>query len=268
MIPSSVVIRGAGDLATGIAHRLWFSGFAVIMLDLPRPLVVRRTVSFATAVYEGSIEVESVEAKLCDDPERAGEYLENRVIPVLVDPEAESLALLQPSIIIDAIMAKNNKVTKITDAELVIGIGPGFTAERDVHCVVETKRGHNLGKVYYRGAAAEDTSEPGMIGGYGRERILRAPSGGTFMARKEIGDIVRAGDVIAVIGQTEIRTEIDGLVRGMLYSGLEVTTGMKIGDVDPRGKSVNYNSISDKARAVGGGVLEAILHHYCFKSSL
>ncbi len=262
MIPRKVVVRGAGDLATGIAHRLWKSGFAVVMLELPKPLVVRRTVSYATAVYEGSIEVESVKAKLCDSPERVNEYLAGKIIPVLIDPQAESLVLLQPSIIVDAIMAKKNTATGIEDAELVIGIGPGFTAGKDVHAVVETKRGHNLGRVFYSGPAAEDTSEPGKIEGYGRERLLRAPSAGIFKPLKEIGDVVGAGDVVATVGQDKICTKIGGLVRGMLYPGLEVTAGMKIGDIDPRGMSVNYHNISDKARAVGGGVLEAILHRY------
>ena len=262
MIPRKVVIRGAGDLATGVAHRLWRSGFSVVMLELPKPLVVRRTVSFAAVVYEGSIVVESVQAELCSSPDRVNEYFTRKVIPVLIDPHAESLAMLQPSTVVDAIMAKNNKVTGIEDADLVIGIGPGFTAGKDVHAVVETNRGLNLGRVFYSGSAAKDTSEPGIIDGYGRERLLRAPSGGIFKPLRKIGDLVKAGETVASVGREEIKSLIDGMVRGMLYPSLEVTEGMKVGDIDPRGESADYKSISDKARAVGGGVLEAILHRY------
>ncbi|MGM0688180.1 MAG: selenium-dependent molybdenum cofactor biosynthesis protein YqeB [Bacillota bacterium] len=262
MIPRKIVIRGAGDLASGIAHRLFSSGFAVIMLELPKPLVVRRTVSFASVVYEGSIIVESVPAELCKSPEMVNEYFSRKIIPVLIDPDAKSLALLKPSIVVDAIMAKINRVTGIEDADLVIGIGPGFTAGRDVHAVVETKRGLDLGRVFYEGSAAEDTSEPGLINGYGKERLLRSTSGGIFKPLKKIGDLVEAGEIVASVGREDIKSAIDGMVRGMLYPGLDVKEGMKVGDIDPRGESIDYKSISDKARAVGGGVLEAIMHRY------
>ncbi len=262
MIPRKVVIRGAGDLATGVAHRLWHSGFLVIMLELPGPLVVRRNVAFASAVYEGSIEVENVRAELCPSPAKAGEYLERRVIPVLIDGEAKSLAFLEPSILIDAIMAKRNQVTIIDQADLTIGLGPGFTAGNDVHVVIETERGHNLGRVIHSGSAAEDTTVPGKISGYGIERLLRAPAGGIFRPVKEIGDTVGAGETVAFVDDRKINATISGLVRGMLYGGTRVAEGMKVGDIDPRGATVNYHLISDKARAVGGGVLEAILNRY------
>ncbi len=266
MIPKTVVIRGAGDLATGVASRLWDSGFSVIMLELPKPLVVRRTVSFATAIYEGSIVVEDTRAEHCLDPGNIRNLLEHRIIPVLEDPNAKLITFLKPSIIIDAIMAKKKTSTRITHADLVIGLGPGFEAGKDVHAVIETKRGHNLGIVYYHGSAAKDTSEPGKIEGYGKERLLRAPVEGIFKPYKKIGDIVKAGDIVAAVDDYEIKAEIDGLLRGMLYHNLKVTAGMKVGDIDPRGETVNYHCISDKARAVGGGVLEAILNRY-FKSS-
>jgi len=164
LIPKIVVIRGAGDLATGVASRLWNSGFSVVMLELPRPLVVRRTVSFATAIYEGSIVVEGTRAEHCPDPGNIKKMLEKRVVPVLKDPDAEMIVFLKPHILIDAIMAKKQTSTNIMHADLVIGLGPGFRAGEDVHAVVETKRGHHLGRVYYRGSAAKDTSEPGIIG--------------------------------------------------------------------------------------------------------
>lgn len=265
MIPRKVVIRGAGDLATGTAHRLCNAGFDVVMLELPRPLVVRRMVSFAAAVYEGEVEVEAVRSVLCPSPDQVSASLKKDVIPILIDPEGHSLTKLKPEILIDAIMAKQNRVTKLTDAELVIGLGPGFTAGQDVHVVIETLRGHNLGRVIYQGSAAEDTAEPTEIEGYGKERLLRAPVDGIFKPLKKIGDLVKAGDIVASIDRTQIYAAIDGLVRGILYPGLTVATGMKVGDIDPRGTAVDYLTISDKARAIGGGVLEAIMHHFYFQ---
>jgi len=264
MIPRLVLIKGAGDLATGIAHRLWRSGFDVVMLELPEPLVVRRTVSFATAIYENKIEVESVKAVLCHSTDEIGQYLDEKIIPVIIDPLAESVKALKPPVVIDAIMAKKNTGTFLTDAELVIGIGPGFTAGKDVNFVVETMRGHMLGRVISTGSAVDDTGVPAEIGGYGTERLLRSPIDGTIKPLKEIGNIVKAGETIALVDQAAVKSSIDGIIRGMLYSGLKVKKGLKIGDIDPRGEKVDCHSISDKARAVGGGVLEAILFHYFF----
>lgn len=262
MIPRKVIIRGAGDLATGVAHRLWNSGFSVVMLELPNPLVVRRTVSFASAVYENSITVENVTAKLCPQTDQVDHYINQNTIPVIVDPAGSILKKEKPHILIDAIMAKNNLLTDIKQAELVIGLGPGFNAGQDVHAVVETERGHNLGKVIYSGKAAADTGKPGVIGGYSSERLLRAPHSGCFEPKKDIGDIVIAGDTVALVGSTEIKTVIKGMVRGMLHANIKVESGTKVGDIDPRGNKVDFRAISDKARAVGGGVLEAILHRY------
>lgn len=262
MIPRKIIIRGAGDLATGVAHRLWNSGFSVVMLELPNPLVVRRTVSFASAVYENSITVENVTAKLCPQADQIDHYINQNTIPVIVDPAGSILIKERPHILIDAIMAKNNLLTDISQAELVIGLGPGFNAGQDVHAVVETKRGHNLGKVIYQGQAARDTGKPGVIGGYSSERLLRAPHGGCFEPQKDIGDIVEAGETVALINSTKIKAAINGMIRGMLHPGIKVEEGTKVGDIDPRGKLVDYRAISDKARAVGGGVLEAILHRY------
>ena len=262
MIPRKVIIRGAGDLATGVAHRLWNSGFSVVMLELPDPLVVRRTVSFASAVYENSITVESVTAKLCPQADQIDQYFDQNIIPVMVDPDGSILLKEKPPVLIDAVMSKNNTLTRIDQAELVIGLGPGFKVGKDVHAIVETERGHNLGKVIYSGQAAPNTGKPGVIGGYSSERLLRAPHSGCFEPKKNIGDIVIAGDTVALVGSTEIKTAIDGMVRGMLHPKIKVEGGTKVCDIDPRGNKIDCHLISDKARAVGGGVLEAILHRY------
>ena len=262
MLPKLILIRGAGDLASGVAHRLNNSGFQVIMLELPEPLVVRTTVSYASAVYEGKIEVEDVEAVLCRDNAEVDSVLANAKVAILIDPGGMAIRKYEPQVIIDATMIKHNRLSMLNDAELVIGLGPGFAAGVDVKAVIETKRGHELGRVIYSGSAIADTGEPGKIEGFGRERLLRAPIKGIFKPDKKIGDLVEKGDNVASVGDCEVLAEIDGMVRGMLYAGLMVEKGTKIGDIDPRGDSVDYKTISDKARAIGGGVLEAILHHF------
>ncbi|MDY6826752.1 MAG: selenium-dependent molybdenum cofactor biosynthesis protein YqeB [Bacillota bacterium] len=262
MIPRLIIIKGAGDLATGVAHRLCQAGFDPVMLELPEPLVVRRSVSFASAVYEKSVVVENIEAKLCSGVEEAKDLLAQKIVPVIIDPDAETVNILKPKILIDGIMAKKNTGTSRENAELVIGLGPGFTAGNDVDAVIETMRGHNLGKVIYEGSAIEDTKVPGEVAGYSRERLLRAPANGVFKPLKKIGDLVKTGDTVATVEETPLQAEIDGLVRGMLYPNLAVKRGMKVGDIDPRAEAVDCYTISDKARAIGGGVLEAILHRY------
>lgn len=259
-LPRKVLIKGAGDLASGVAHRLYRAGFNAIMLELAKPLVVRRSVAFATAVYDGMMKVEDVEARLCQKIGEARELLAKGLIPVIIDPDEDTRQEWEPDIFIDAILAKKNTGTTKDKAPLVIGLGPGFVAGEDVHAVIETQRGHDLGKVYYAGNAAPNTGTPGEIGGFARERLLRAPAAGKFNPRKNLGDLVCKGDTIAMIDNVPLRAEIDGLLRGLLYPGLEVREGMKVGDIDPRGKEIDHLTISDKARAVGGGVLEAILH--------
>jgi len=262
MIPRLVVIKGAGDLATGVAHRLRQSGFELVMLELAQPLAVRRTVSFATAVFLKTVTVEGIRAELCPTAEDVPGCLARKNVPLLVDPEAASLEILKPKILIDAIMAKENRVTKIKDAELVIGLGPGFSAGVDVDAVVETNRGHALGRVIYEGSAASDTGEPGLIAGYGKERLLRAPVDGLFKPVKEIGELVARGEIVATVEGSPIKAEINGLIRGLLYPDLLIKAGTKVGDIDPRGAEVDFRAISDKARAIGGAVLEAILNRY------
>jgi xanthine dehydrogenase accessory factor len=259
------LIRGGGDLATGVAHRLHRAGFTVIITELSQPLAVRRAVSFAEAVYAERVTVEGVTAHLAPDPMVGIAYTVLNEIPVVVDVEDMVLAQMRPPIVVDARLAKKNLGTHLTDAKLVIGLGPGFTAGVDCHAVVETNRGHNLGRVYWEGSAEPNTGEPEPVRGVAGQRVLRAPRDGEFKGRVEIGDLVKAGDVLAEVVDPlqgvdgePIRAQFDGVVRGLLHDGLRVTAGMKVGDLDPRGVREYCFLISDKARAVGGGVLEAI----------
>ncbi|MFZ5633307.1 MAG: selenium-dependent molybdenum cofactor biosynthesis protein YqeB [Bacillota bacterium] len=253
-----VVVKGAGDLATGVAYRLFRCGLDVIMTEIGSPLAVRRTVAFAGAVYSGCVRVEGIEACRADSPEHALGLLEKRIIPVLVDPGAAVVRLLRPRVVVDAVMAKRNTGTAISDAPLVIGLGPGFTAGVDVHAVVETCRGHNLGRVIYEGGAEPDTGIPGSVGGYTVERLLRAPADGVVTPRLDIGQRVEKGEVVAFVGDIPVRAGIQGLVRGMVKPGLRVAGGTKIGDIDPRCDMAHCHTVSDKALAVAGGVLEAV----------
>lgn len=255
-----VLIRGAGDLASGIALRLYRAGMKVVMTDLPRPTSIRRTVCFSEAICLGRTAVEDVTAALARNAAEALELLDSGLIPVLADPEAACRELLQPDALVDAILAKRNLGTAITDAPVVIGVGPGFTAGVDCHAAVETMRGHYLGRVLYTGSPQPNTNIPGLIGGFAGERVLRAPAGGVFEPCREIGDLVRAGETVGwVAGQPMVCT-IGGVLRGLLRSGTPVHKGMKSGDVDPRGEASYCRCASDKALAIGGGVLEAILH--------
>ncbi len=252
-------IRGAGDLATGIALRLYRSGFDIIMSDIAIPTTVRRTVAFSPAVYTGETQVEGITGKLCENTSMIETVIESGCIPVIVDPSGEIMKEYKPDIIVDAIIAKTNIGTKITDADIVIGVGPGFEAGVDCHAVVETKRGHNLGRVIWSGSAYPNTGVPGNIGGYTVERIIRATADGIFSAKVNIGDFVKAGDLLAYCDETPVYANIDGIVRGLLQDGVKVKKGMKSGDVDPRAEREYCFSVSDKASAIGGGVLEAIL---------
>ncbi len=255
-----VAIKGAGDIATGVACRLKNSGFKVYMLEIEVPTTVRRTVAFSRCIYEEKVEIEGIDGCLAKDIVEVEKILENGKIPVLIDKEGLSIKKLKPDVVVDAIIAKKNIGTKIDDANIVIGLGPGFIAEKDCHVVIETNRGHNLGRCIYKGEAERDTGIPGNIGGYTKERIIRGTNNGKFNPIKNIGEQIKAGDVVASIDGVEVRGEITGLIRGLLQKDVYVTKGMKVGDVDPRGKYENCFSISDKARSIGGGVLEAILY--------
>ena len=246
-------------MASGVAARLHRCRFPVVMTELPQPLVVRRTVAFAEAVYEGEVEVEGIAACRADDLDTALRALGRGVIPVLVDPDAAYRSELDPAVLVDAIMAKANTGTAITDAPLVIALGPGFTAGVDCHAVIETNRGHGLGRVIYEGCAEPDTGQPGDVGGKSRERILRAPVTGVVEAKAAIGERVAEGQLVAVVGGQAVRAATAGVLRGMVRSGTRVSQSVNIGDVDPRAEPAHCALISDKALAIAGGVLEAIL---------
>jgi len=253
-----IFIRGGGDLATGVAVRLFQAGFSVMILEVDHPTVIRLPVSFARAVYEGKAIVEEIEAVLIPSWEKAKETIKQGKIPVLVDPACYCIENISPAVLVDAILAKRNLGTRINQAPLVIGLGPGFTAGEDVDVVVETMRGHNLGRVYYQGQTAPDTGVPGEVGGESKRRLLRAPAEGKIIPLHKIGDLVKAGEVIAEVEGVPLKAEISGVLRGLIYPKSSVTKGMKVGDIDPRGIRDYCFTISDKARSIGGAVLEAI----------
>ena len=250
-----VLIRGGGDLATGVVSRLHQSGFPVIVTELETPLAVRRTVSVASAVFEGNLKIEEMEAQLVHSAKEAIEKSHAGLISVMVSAD---LPDVNPSVVVDARLAKKNIDTEISDADLVIGMGPGFSAGEDCHMVIETKRGHSLGRVIRTGSALKDTGIPEPVAGYGGSRVLRSPKDGQIIWNVEIGDHIKENQVIGSIEETEILGPFTGIIRGLIHPSVTVKEKMKIGDVDPR-ISDNWNQISDKALAVGGGVLEAIL---------
>ena len=254
-----VVIRGAGDIASGVALRLRRAGMEVVMCDLAVPTSIRRTVCFSEAIRLGEVRVEDVRGALCADAGEARSVAGSGDVAVLVDPDARCVAELRPDALVDAILAKRNLGTTRDMAPVVVGVGPGFTARVDCDAAVETMRGHYLGRVYYEGSPLPNTAVPGLIGGYAGERVMRAPADGVFEPCVEIGAQVAAGDVCATVAGVPMRATIDGVVRGLLQRGVAVREGMKSGDVDPRCHPEYIRSSSDKALAVGGGVLEAIL---------
>ena len=270
-----IVVRGAGDLATGTIHRLKKAGFRLLVLEAEHPAAIRRQVALSEAVYVGSARVEDVEAVRMDvdlaEKKNRKELLEQEMeriwkkdgVPVLVDPAGLSIAALRPAVVVDAILAKKNLGTTKEMAPLVIALGPGFTAGEDVDVVIETKRGHNLGRVIRSGSAVPNTGIPGIIGGYGKERVMHAQAEGILRNAASIGDIVEARAVIAEIetenGTVPVEASLSGLLRGLIRDGYPVTKGFKIADIDPRKEELqNCFTISDKARCIAGSVLEAI----------
>lgn len=270
-----IVVRGAGDLATGTIHRLKKAGFRLLVLEAEHPAAIRRQVALSEAVYAGSARVEDVEAVRMDvdlaEKKNRKELLEQEMeriwkkdgVPVLVDPAGLSIAALRPAVVVDAILAKKNLGTTKEMAPLVIALGPGFTAGEDVDVVIETKRGHNLGRVIRSGSAVPNTGIPGIIGGYGKERVMHAQAEGILRNVASIGDIVEARAVIAEIeienGTVPVEASLSGLLRGLIRDGYPVTKGFKIADIDPRQEELqNCFTISDKARCIAGSVLEVI----------
>ena len=254
-----VVIKGAGDLASGVAVRLAHCGFSIVMTDLLHPTSIRRTVCFSEAILKGSLTVEDVTAESAGSAAEVPAIHARGHIAVLSDPEAACINDLQPEVVVDAILAKRNLGTSLTDAPIVIALGPGFTAGEDCHAVIETMRGHDLGRVILKGPGEPNTGIPGNIGGFTTERVLRAPKSGMFLEIRHIGDIVEKGEPIAAVDDAAILAPLSGVIRGLLPSGTPVFQGMKSGDIDPRAVLSHCYTVSDKARAIGGGVLEAIL---------
>jgi xanthine dehydrogenase accessory factor len=257
-----VGLRGGGDLASGVAWRLYQSGFKVFITEIAKPLAVRRKVAFCEAVYDGRAEVEGVEAVLIPKAEDVYSIWEQSKIPLLVDPQCEAKKVIEPQVIVDAILAKKNLGTSIHDAPLVIALGPGFEAGKDAHFVVETNRGHNLGRLITSGTAEPNTGIPGPVQGITAERVLRAPVDGEWKNILDIGDEVKKGDVVGSVNRVALEAQIDGVIRGLIRSGMDVRKGLKLGDIDPRGNKEFCYTISEKSRALGGTVLEAILRVY------
>ena len=294
-----IICRGAGDLATGIIHRLHRAGHRVIALETDYPAAIRRQVSFCEAVYDGSAVVEGVTARLVpaladaetDTETYSGEndtpaahivsekwdssaieaVLEAGEVPLLIDPTGESIALFRPDVVVDAIIAKKNLGTTINMAPLVIGVGPGFTAGKDVHLVIESMRGHNLARIITDGMAQPNTGVPGNIAGFTSERVIHAPAAGYIHDVRKIGDIVQKGDEIARIYPDKgsydnklseyvpVNATITGIIRGLIREGYYFRKGFKIADIDPRESEItNCFTISDKARSIAGSVLEAV----------
>lgn len=271
-----VIVRGGGDIATGTIYKLYKCGFKVLVLEVENPSAIRRNVAFSEAVYEGQQTVEDMTCYLAADFAEAVSMLEDRKLTMLVDAKGECIPELKPLAVVDAILAKKNLGTKKEMADIVIGLGPGFTAGAnspgvDVHAVIETMRGHSLGKVIYEGSAIANTGIPAVVGGFGKERVIKSPVKGILRNRKHIADIVKKGEVVAVVEtdgckvaepiEIPVIASIDGIVRGMIRDGYPVTEGFKIADIDPRTEELeNCFTISDKARCIAGGVLEAILY--------
>ena len=260
-----IIVRGGGDLATGTISKLHQCGFPVLILETANPSAIRRNVAFCEAVYQGSQTVEGLTCPLADSAEQAEAYLREGRLAMLIDPAGECIADFHPLAVVDAILAKKNLGTCRAMAPITVALGPGFTAGVDVDAVVETKRGHNLGKVLYSGAAAPNTGVPGVIGGYGKERVVHSPAAGILRNVAKITDTVEQGQTIAVVetvgGPVPVQATLTGLLRGLLRDGYPVTKGFKLADIDPRMEEYdNCFTISDKARCIAGGVLEAILH--------
>ena len=258
-----IIIRGGGDIATGTIRRLWGAGFKVVVLECEHPSAIRRQVSVCEAVYEGQVTIENMQAIMAYNLNEAEEILKDGKVPVVIDPKGKTIDILKPDIVIDAILAKKNMGTLKEMAPLTIALGPGFEAGKDTDIVIETKRGHNLGRIITEGSAYPDTGIPGNIGGYTLERVIHAPSEGIIKNIASIGDVVNKGDEIALIssdkGNVSVYASITGILRGIIKDGYKVTKGFKIADIDPRKEELsNCFTISDKARCISGSVLEVV----------
>ena len=259
IIEDLVVVRGGGDIATGTICKLHNCGFKVIVVEKKSPSSIRRKVSFSEAIYEGEVIVENIKCVVAKNVDMAYQILKENNIPIIIDEKCEILSKINPTVLIDAILAKKNLGTNIDMAPITIGLGPGFTAGLDVDAVIETMRGHDLGKIIYNGIAKKDTGVPGLIAGFDKDRVLHSPATGKIKNLSDIGDYVKEGQAIAIIEDIEVYASISGLLRGIIRDGYNVTKGLKIADIDPRDDQYNNCfTISDKARCIAGSVLEAI----------
>ncbi len=257
-----ILVRGAGEMASGVAVRLFRSNFSVALTEIPTPLCIRRGVSFCEALFHERVSVEGCDAVMARNPDQVHRAWSEGIMAVIVDPDLTELSAIKPDVVVDAVLAKANLNLNKDLAELVVALGPEFTAGRDAHVVVETNRGHNLGRLLYSGQADPDTGVPGDIAGQSARRVLRAPADGPFETDLEIGAKVKAGQAVAHVDGRPVVSELDGVLRGLIRPGVPVWSGLKIGDVDPRGEREYCRTVSDKARAIGGSVLEAILAHF------
>lgn len=263
-----IIVRGGGDIATGTIYRLHRCGYAVLILETGHPTAIRRKVSFCEAVYDGTAVVEGVKCRLADSIEECQNAWSRKEIPLMIDPQAEMVQKLYPEAVIDAILAKKNLGTNRSMSKLTIALGPGFCAGADVDYVVETMRGHQLGRVIESGYALANTGVPGIIAGHGADRVIHAPSGGSICVQAQIGDIVQEGQILAMIGNVKVTASISGVLRGIIRDGTAVTEGLKIADIDPRKEQKeNCDTISDKARCIAGSVLEILIREHVYAVS-
>lgn len=255
-----VVIRGGGDLATGVAEVLYQSGFKILILDIEKPSSIRRSVCFSEAIYDGVTKVENIICKKVENENDIEKCWNEKIIPIMVDEKGEIIKKIKPDVVVDSIIAKKNLGTTKEMAPITIALGDGFEAGKDVDIVVETMRGHNLGRVITSGRAMKNTGIPGEIKGVSKDRVIYSLANGIFSSVKKIGDTVQKDEIIGYVGDVEIRGKISGVLRGIIREGYEVTENMKIGDIDPRiEEKNNCFTISDKARSLGGAVLRAIM---------
>lgn len=260
-IDDIIVVRGGGDIASGAIQKLYRSGFKVLVLEIETPSAIRRKVAFCEAVYEKEIEIEGIKARLVANDEEIQDCWDSDVLPVMIDSRGKVIERLKPLAVVDGILAKQNFGTKRSMAPITIALGPGFSAPEDVDIVIETMRGHNLGRIIEEGRASENTGVPGIIAGFGIERVIYSDYSGVITNIEKIGNVVEKGDVIAVVGDNEIYASISGVLRGIIRDGYKVKKGLKIADIDPRiSEKDNCFTISDKARNIGGAVLESILY--------
>ena len=260
-IDDIIVVRGGGDIASGAIQKLYRSGFKVLVLETETPSAIRRKVAFCEAVYEKEIEIEGIKARLVDNDEEIQDCWDSDIVPVMIDSRGKVIERLKPLAVVDGILAKQNFGTKRSMAPITVALGPGFSAPEDVDIVIETMRGHNLGRIIEEGRASENTGVPGIIAGVGIERVIYSDYSGVITNIEKIGNVVEKGDVIAVVGNNEIYASISGVLRGIIRDGYKVKKGLKIADIDPRiSEKDNCFTISDKARNIGGAVLESILY--------